>query len=110
MDDFIKLLLAGVLSGSVISSVMAFLLYRRTTKITEDIKSEYAKRMITFASSRVWKEKSVSQLLGPLYMQFDRTQRAFDRWRAKNLFLKAKVIREGRATLLSGISYSVKPI
>jgi hypothetical protein len=99
MDDFIKLLLAGILSGSVISSVMAFLLYSRTTKIAEDIKSEYAKGMTIFASSRVWKEKSVSQLLGPLYMQFDRTQRAFDRWQAKNLFLEAKVIRDGNLTI-----------
>jgi hypothetical protein len=99
MDDFVKLLLAGILSGSVISSVMAFFLYRRTTKITEDIKSEYAKSMTIFASSRAWKEKSVSQLLGPLYMQFDRTQRAFGRWQAKNLFLEAKVIREGNLTI-----------
>ena len=99
MDDFLKLLLAGILSGSVISSVMAFLLYRRTTKITEDIKSEYAKGMTIFESSRVWKEKSVSQLLAPLYMQFDRTRRAFDRWRSKNLFLEAKVIRDGNLTI-----------
>jgi hypothetical protein len=99
MNDFIKLLLAGILSGTVISSVMSLLLYRRTTKIVEDIKSEYAKSMTIFESSRTWKEKSVSQLLGPLYMQFDRTRRAFDRWRAKNLFLEAKVIREGNLTI-----------
>src|SRR5687768_10971581 len=99
MDDFIKLLLAGILSGSVISPVMAFLLYRRTTKITEDIKSEYAKGMTIFESSRVWKEKSVSQLIGPLYMQFDRTKRAFERWDTKNLFLEAKVIRDGNLTI-----------
>jgi putative intracellular protease/amidase len=99
MDDFIKLLLAGILSGTVISSVVGLLLYRRTTKIAEDIKSEYAKSMTIFESSRSWKEKSVALLLGPLYMQFDRTQRAFDRWQDKNLYLEAKVIREGNLTI-----------
>jgi hypothetical protein len=99
MDEFVRLLLAGILSGTVISSVMGILLYKRTTKIAEDIKSEYAKSMTIFESSRAWKEKSVAQLLGPLYMQFDRTRRAFDRWQSKNLFLEMKVIREGNLTI-----------
>ena len=99
MDEFFKLVLAGILSGSVISSVLSILLYRRTASMAEDIKSGYAKGMAVFTSTRTWKEKSVSELLGPLYMQFDRTQRAFNRWQTKNLFLEAKVIREGNLTI-----------
>jgi hypothetical protein len=99
MSDFTELLLAGILSGTVISSILGLLLYRRTAKITEEIRSEYAKRITIFESSRAWEEKSVSQLLGPMYMQFDRTQRAFDRWKANNYFLEAKVIREGNLTI-----------
>ena len=95
MDEFVKLLLAAILSGSVISSIIGFFLYRRTIRIAEELKSEYAKSMSLFHSSRMWKEKSVAELLGPLYMQFDRTERAFKRWLAKNLFLEAKIIREG---------------
>jgi hypothetical protein len=55
--------------------------------------------MTLFESSSVWKQKSVSQLLGPLYMQFDRTQRAYKCWDAKNLFLEGKVIRDGNLTI-----------
>jgi hypothetical protein len=32
-------------------------------------------------------------------MQFDRTKRAFGRWRSKNLYLETKVIREGNLTI-----------
>jgi hypothetical protein len=99
MSNFIDLLLAGIVSGTVISTVLGLLFNRRTTKMTEDIKSEYTKMITIFQSSRGWKEKSVSQLLGPMYMQFDRTQRAFMRWKAKNLFLEAKVIKEGNLTI-----------
>ena len=99
MDEFLKLVLAGILSGSVISSVLGILLYRRTASMTENIKSEYARSMAVFSSTRAWKEKSVSEFLGPLYIQFDRTKRAFNRWQSKNLFLEAKVIKEGNLTI-----------
>ena len=42
---------------------------------------------------------SVSELLGPINMQLDRTDRAFKRWNSKNLYLEAKVIREGNLTI-----------
>jgi hypothetical protein len=37
----------------------------------------------------------VSELFAPLIMQFDRTKSAFDRWNSQNLYLEAKIIREG---------------
>jgi len=99
MDELLKMILAGVLSGSVISSIIGFFLYKRTARMAEDIKSEYARQMAVFQSSRAWREKSVSELLGPLYMQFDRTERAFKRWQGQNLYLEAKIIREGNLTI-----------
>jgi hypothetical protein len=42
---------------------------------------------------------ALSQLLGPVFMQLDRTSRAFQRWKGKNLYLEAKVIREGNTTI-----------
>jgi hypothetical protein len=99
MDEFIRLVIAGLLSGGVISTVLGILIHRRTTKIEEEIKSQYAKSMAIFQSTRAWKEQSVTELLGPLYMQFDRTRRAFDRWQGHNFFLEAKVIREGNVTI-----------
>ncbi len=38
-------------------------------------------------------------VLGPLNMQFDRTKRAFERWRDQNIFLEAKVVRVGNETI-----------
>jgi hypothetical protein len=49
----------------------------------------------TARSQRTWKERSVSELLGPVCIQLDRTGRAFRRWQVKNLYLEVKVIREG---------------
>lgn len=34
-----------------------------------------------------------------MYIQFDRTKRAFDRWDGKNLYLEANVIREGNTII-----------
>ena len=48
-----------------------------------------------FESKRSWKQQALFELLGPLQMQFERTKRAFDRWDRKNLYLEAKVVREG---------------
>jgi hypothetical protein len=95
MDEFVRLLASGVISGTVISAILTFFFNRRTTEIQEQIKDQYERSMAVFQSTRAWKEQSVSELLGPMYMQFDRTRRAFGRWRNKNLFLESKVIREG---------------
>lgn len=88
-------ILAAVVSGSVIATVLGVLLQRRT----EEIKSEYARTQAVFQSTRTWKEHAVSELLGPMYIQFDRTRRAFDRWGELNLFLEAKVIFVGNITI-----------
>jgi hypothetical protein len=95
MDEFVRLLASGVISGTVISAILTFFFNRKTTEIQEQIKDQYERSMAIFQSTRAWKEQSVSELLGPMYMQFDRTGRAFGRWRTKNLFLETKVIREG---------------
>jgi hypothetical protein len=94
-SDFVRSLLGGIVSGSVIAAFLGALLQRRT----EEIKSEYAKTAAIFQSTRTWKERSVSELLGPLYIQFDRTKRAFRRWEEKNLYLEAKVIGAGNLTM-----------
>jgi len=99
VDEFVRLLASGVISGTVISAILTFFFNRRTTEIQEQIKDQYERSMAIFQSTRAWKEQSISELLGPLYMQFDRTKRAFGRWRSKNLYLETKVIREGNLTI-----------
>jgi len=60
MEEFIRLVIAGLLSGGIISTVLGFLVHRRTTSIEEEIRSQYAKSMAVFESARAWKEKSVT--------------------------------------------------
>lgn len=88
MEDFLRLIVAGILSGGLTSVILGFLFHRRITRIEQEITGQFE-----------WKRRSVSELLGPLYMEFDRTRRAFDRWTKANLYLEAKVIREGNLTI-----------
>jgi len=99
MENFFSLLLAGLLSGSFISAILAFIFLRRTKQVEAEIKSQYDKSMALFQSNRLWKEKSISELLGPIYVQFDRTNRAFTYWNEQNLFLEAKVIMAGNLAI-----------
>jgi hypothetical protein len=83
-EFFINLLLSGLVSGSVMAALLGMVLARKTD---------------LFRSRRTWKERSIADLLGPIYMQFERTKRAFKRYDANNTFLEAKVIREGNVTI-----------
>jgi hypothetical protein len=75
MDHFVQSLLAGLVSGTVISSVIGLLFRQRTIKIEETVKNQirvqYEQSLAEFQSTRSWKERSVTELLGPLYMNFN---------------------------------------
>ncbi|WP_338695244.1 hypothetical protein V5279_03850 [Bradyrhizobium sp. 26S5] len=77
-------LVVSFLVGTVGAGVAGEIIKRRFTTILE-----------VWRSQRGWKERAVTELLGPVYMQLDRTKRAFDRWDRKNLILEAEVVRKG---------------
>lgn len=79
-----ELVASAVISGGVVSAALGLVFKGFVTRIEAEVKSR-----------RTWKEESVSELLGPLNMQFDRTERAFKRWRSQNLYLEAKVVKVG---------------
>jgi len=83
-NSLLELITTAIISGGVVSAVVGILFKGFVTRIEAEVKSH-----------RSWKEESVSELLGPINMQFDRTKRAFDRWSKKNLFLEAKVVKVG---------------
>jgi hypothetical protein len=83
-----QLVAAALISGTVVSAVAGILFTGYVTRVTEEVRSQ-----------RTWKERSVADLLGPMNIQFDRTKRAFDRWKQKNLYLEAKVIKTGNETI-----------
>ena len=95
MDPLVSGVLAGVTSGSVMAAVLGFVLSRRTEMVKREVEVQFERLNDTFRSQRAWKERSISELLGPVCIQLERTKRAYARWSNKNLFLEAKVIKEG---------------
>lgn len=77
-------LVGGVLSGSLLSAVFGYVIFQNQIEIEQQIH---------------WKEKVLSGLLGPVCMQLDRTNRAFKRWKTKNLYLEAKIIKESNTII-----------
>jgi hypothetical protein len=81
---FVYLFLSGVLSGSVMAALLGLVLARRTD---------------LFRPRRTWKERSVSELLGPLHMQLERTGRAYKSYLSRRTFLEAKVLHQGNLAI-----------
>jgi hypothetical protein len=83
-----QLLAAALISGTVASALVSVIFAGYMARVEQEIRSR-----------RAWKEQSVAELLGPMNIQFDRTQRAFDRWTQKNLYIEVKVIKVGNETI-----------
>ena len=98
-----ELILAAVISGGVVSVVLTFVLRflfeRRLTTVSEAIKSEFEQQALVYRSNREWRERSVGELLGPVYMQLDRSHRAFKRWETRNDFLEGNVVKEANTQI-----------
>jgi hypothetical protein len=95
MNKFWELLIPALISSTVVGSIIGLILRKRTETIAAEVKNQFEKSMTIFRSSFQWKEKSVSELLGPIYLQFNRTKRAFHRYTATSLYLEAKVLKDG---------------
>ena len=99
MTGFWEVTLGGFIGSSLASTLAAALLLRRNRMLEFEIKRQFDERFREFESTRLWKESCLSQLLGPAVMQLKRTKRAFNRWNSKNLYLEAKIVREGNETI-----------
>lgn len=109
---FWQLLLAGLLSGGFLAAILGFLLLEQSTRIAEEVRAEVQAAMEVARTRREWREQSLSELMGPIYMNLGRTKSAFDRWSEKNLYLESKVIAKGNEailTLLLTKSYLIPP-
>ena len=95
MTTFWNLLLASLISNTVVATILTLIFRRKTEEITAEVKNQFERNLTTFKSSYQWKEKSVAELLVQLYLQFNRTKRAFGRYNDTNLYLEAKVIKDG---------------
>lgn len=95
MGKFGELMLAALVSSGVIAAILAIVFRRYMERVVNQEREQYDKRLKDFHVSFDWKQKSVAELLGPLYVQFDRTLRAVKRYEANNLYLEAKVLKDG---------------
>src|SRR5688572_4787015 len=67
-----------VLGSSALTSIITFLLHRRTTKITAEIQKEFEEYANKHASDLEWKRES-TKVLGQVYIHLNRTIKAMER-------------------------------
>jgi hypothetical protein len=90
---FGELLIAAVISGGV-ASVLLTLIFRVV------FEPRLAKAADISRSRREWKEQSIAEVLGPVYMQLARSNRAFERWKAtRNDFLEGQVVKQANTQI-----------
>lgn len=99
MKMFSEVLLAALVSDAVVALLLGLLLKRRTERIANEIRAQYEQLGTTFRSRFSWKEKALAELLAPLNMQLSRTERAFRRYAAGNLYLEARILKEGNEAI-----------
>lgn len=97
------LILAALISGGVVSALLGvglrFLFDRRLASATQEITEEFERRALVYRSTREWRETSINELLGPVYMQLDRSGRAFERWKERNLYIESAIMKESNTTI-----------
>jgi hypothetical protein len=98
-SSFFQVTLGGLLGSSVATAILGALFFRWSKTVESEIKAHFDRQFRVFESTRAWKQQSLSELLGPLNMHFERTKAAFDRWNGKNLFLEAQIVRQGNQTI-----------
>jgi len=99
MDALLSALFTAIVSSSVASLVIGSLLAKRTETVKQQVLAEFQRLQESLRSQRTWQERSVAELLAPVVMQLGRTKRAFGRWKAKNVYLESKVIRDGNLAI-----------
>ena len=99
MENFLELISAALISSAVVSAVVGYILLRRAEIVRREVESQFQRLQDTVRSQRSWRERAVAELFGPICIQLDRTRRALERYTARNLFLEAKVMREGNLAI-----------
>jgi hypothetical protein len=83
-------LIAGLLSGSVIATVLGLMTQRRSIMLESQIQDSF-RRLVETRESQ-W--ALLQQVLGPVCAHLQRTELAFARWKEQNLFLEQQIIAE----------------
>lgn len=87
--------MSALISSSIVGIVLGLIFKKRNEIIAADVKKQLEQNLTIFKSNYQWKERAVSELLGQINIQFDRTKRAFHRYNTTNIYLEAKVLKDG---------------
>jgi len=98
-SGFFQVTLGGLLGSSIATALLGAVLLRWNKTVESQIKAHFDQQFNVFQSTRAWKQAALSELLGPLMMQFARTKAAFERWDGMNLYLEGQVVRQGNQTI-----------
>jgi hypothetical protein len=96
-----QVIFTTLVGSTVVSAILGLIFHRRLKSIEARLNEELQRNVEIFRTTRAWKEAAISELFGPMVMQFDRIKRAFKRYQRKNIYLETKVIAEGNSTIKS---------
>jgi len=94
-----QVIFTALVSGTVVSAMLGLIFHQRLKSIEARLNEDLQRNVEIFRTTRAWQEAAISELLGPMVMQFDRVKRAFNRYKAKNIYLETKVIAEGNTSI-----------
>jgi hypothetical protein len=94
-DSFKEALLAAVLSGGVIATVLGLVTHRHSLRQASEIEDQF-RQLVETRESR-W--ALLQEVLGPVNAHLARTGMAFGRWHEQNLFLEQQIIYESNAEI-----------
>ena len=82
MGQFLNLLLSALISSSIVGVAIGLIFKKRNETIAAEVRSQFEQNMTVFRASYQCKEKSIAELLGQVCLQFNRTYRAFTRYKS----------------------------
>ena len=80
--------------GAVVTALLNLLFKKRLERITNNIKIQSERIALIQRSQHAWKEQAIAELLGPINILLNRTERAFKRLKAHDHFVEAKILKE----------------
>jgi hypothetical protein len=93
MDTFWSNLLAGLVSGGVIATVLTLTTSRWVAEVKTTVEDQA--RRITEGRDLEW--ELLRDVLGPVTVHLKRTNMAFRRWKSKNILLESLIIADSNA-------------
>ncbi|WP_163382060.1 hypothetical protein [Cyclobacterium sp. SYSU L10401] len=94
MDFLLPTIFSATVMGAVVTVLLNLLFKKRLEQITHDIKIQTEKIALIQKSQYTWKEQAIAELLGPMNIHLNRTERAFKKLKANDLYVEAKILKD----------------